>query len=149
MRQLTFYRQKRQDGGTRTAVATEHATLLHDFKPGDEPSDPALLWFVDLRCQGRRLPANPEKARQWLLEQTRVIRAGLTVLADQLGAGMDIDAWPLQWPVPNPPRGVQMSIVCSVTRRLTGLEIALILTDIRDHWEEIVQGLHAAEPVAS
>ena len=53
--ELSFYRQKRQDGGIRTAVTVDGDTVLHRFQPGEGASDPALLWYVDLRCAGRRL----------------------------------------------------------------------------------------------
>jgi hypothetical protein len=141
MSKLTFYRQQRQDGGIRTAITVDEATVWHHFQPGAEPPDPALLWYVDIRCEGTRLPVEPEAARRWLLDQAAAIRQALTDLADKLQAGLDTDPFPLEWEVPNPPRRVKMKLVCSATRRQTLLALSRILTDIRDRWEAILDEL--------
>jgi hypothetical protein len=73
-------------------VAIDDRTVLHLFEPGRDDSDPALLWFVDLRCRGRRLPTEAESARQWLLDQGPIVRAGFAVLADEIRVGLDEDA---------------------------------------------------------
>ena len=52
MPNLTFYRQKRVDGGVRTGVELDGETVASLFEEGDPERDPALLWFVDLRCEG-------------------------------------------------------------------------------------------------
>jgi hypothetical protein len=147
MSDITFYRQYRRDNGARTAVTVDGETVLHRFDRGDEDWDPVLLWYVDLRCKGRSLPAGAEEARQWLLDNSGVIRAGLEKLADELRAGLDVSAWPLQWRVPGTGRGVRMNVVCSVVRRLEGIEIANILRDLAAHWEELVRGLPSLDPV--
>lgn len=149
VRELIFYLQKRQDGGTRTAVALDDDTLLHRFETGQKPSDPALLWYVDVRCKGARLPIEPEKVRQWFLDQGPVIRKALSTLSEKLRAGVDLELWPLQWPVPGSPRGARMSIVCSAIRRMTLLDLARILTELRDEWETIIRNLPVAKPVSS
>jgi hypothetical protein len=149
MAKLSFYRQMRQDGGLRTAITTEDDHLLHLFQRGKKPDDPALLWYVDIRCQGARLPTEPEPARQWFLDQAPIILEALTQLAEKLQAGMDIQAWPLLWDSPRHPRGVRLTIACSAVRRTPSLEIASILTDLRDHWREIIRGLPAPQPAPS
>jgi hypothetical protein len=147
--ELSFYRQKRHDGGIRTAVTADGVTVLHRFQPGDAPSDPALLWYVDLRCSGRRLPVEPEATRQWLLAQSPIVRDNLTRLASKLEAGMDVEPWPFQWQVPRPPRGVRMTIVCSAVRRLPMLEIASILIDLCENWDEWLRELEVPQALAS
>jgi hypothetical protein len=139
----------RQDGGLRTAVTAEDDHLLHLFQRGKKPDDPALLWYVDVRCQGARLPTEAEQARQWFLDQAPVIREALTELAEKLHAGVDSEGWPLLWEVPHHPRGVRMTIACSAVRRMAALDIASILTDLRDHWEEIIRRLPVPEPAPS
>src|SRR5437867_2729663 len=99
MPRLNYYRQRRRDGGTRSGVAVDDAVLLHSFEPGAEASDPALLWYVDIRCEGPRLPARPDPVRQWLLAQRVILAGGLRALAEELRAGVDVDVWPLQRPI--------------------------------------------------
>lgn len=149
MGKLVFYRQKRQDGGTRTAVSIDDTTALHHFEAGPDPSDPALLWYVDLRCEGARLPADPEKALHWLRRQAPVIRSAFAQLAARLRAGKGADGWPLQCDVPNPPRGVRMTLVCSATRRVTLPEIAEAVREVGDHWEDVLGQLEPATPSPS
>lgn len=145
MSKLTYYRQKRMDGGTRTGVEVGGVTVLGRFEHDAEETDPVLRWYVDLRCEGARLPGDPEAVRNWLLDNAGLIRDALHALAEELRAGMDFDTWPLQWKVPKGPRGVRMTIVCSVTRRLDARDIARVLADIAAHWEEVVGGLLVGE----
>ena len=57
MHKLTFYHQKRRDGGLRTGVDFDDERVLERFEPGDLARDSALEWFVDIRCRGETLPA--------------------------------------------------------------------------------------------
>jgi len=59
---ITFYRQARRDGGIRTGIEIDQNTVLMRFDRGRKESDPALLWCVDVRCSGARLPREPETA---------------------------------------------------------------------------------------
>lgn len=142
MHKLTCYQQQRQDGGVRIAVTVDDATVFHKFEPGDEEnSDPALEWFVDVRFFGKQLPTEPEDARQWLLDQEPQVRQGLTGLAEKLQAGLDVEGWPLEYKVPTTVRGLKITIVCSAIHRVTCLDIASILTRIRDEWKQTIQSL--------
>src|SRR5262249_4105359 len=141
MPKTPFYRQYRRDHGVRTGVDIDGTTALHLFEPGEDDPDPALLWFVDLRCEGAALPAGVEEARQWLLDNATVIRSGFETLAQEVGPGMDPDAWPLLWKIPGTARRVRMTIVCSAARRLEGRDIAKVLADVAEHWEERIRGL--------
>ena len=65
MSKIVFYRQKRRDRGLHTGVLIEGGTALEleegvNWKGGD----PILLWWVDLRCEGKKLPTRTEPARQ-------------------------------------------------------------------------------------
>src|SRR3954451_9524953 len=97
MPDLTFYRQKRVDGGVRTGIDIDGVTVCEDFEEGDEERDPALRWYVDLRCSGDSLPHDADLAREWLLEHEEMIRDGFSRYASQLAAGADRDDYPLQW----------------------------------------------------
>jgi hypothetical protein len=147
MPKLTYYQQQRADGGVRTAIFTEHETLLHHFEEGSDDTDPTLLWFVELRCEGRRLPAEPEPARQWFLDHAELMRNGLKALAERLEVGMDAD-WPLLWPMPAAPRGVRVTIAISVARRSVGLKAASILADVADHFEANLRKLRVPQPAS-
>jgi hypothetical protein len=146
MPKLTFYRQRRRDGGTRTGVDVDGAAVLQQFEAGKKPSDPVLLWFVDIRCEGPSLPATPEGARDWLLAQAETVTTALERLADDIGPGLDVNVWPLRYPVPGTRKGVRLAVVCSATRRLAGREMATVLKDLADNWAKYVRGLKAAEP---
>src|SRR5581483_5387069 len=90
MHNLTFYRQKRQDGGMRTAITVDDDYVFHQFQPGDEdPPDPALLWFVDVRCEGKALPTAPDAALNWFRKHAKLIKDAMTEFADKLQAGLD------------------------------------------------------------
>lgn len=146
MTDISFYRQQRQDGGVRSGLEVDGGIVLHHFQEGRGDSDPALLWFVDVRVKGRNIPRTAEAARAWFAEQKIIIQEGLRNLAEELRAGMDFDSWPLQRPLKGVPRGAQVQIVCSAVRRLKARDIAKILIDIADHWLELLQELEPYQP---
>ena len=143
MSKLSFYQQERLDGGVRTAITADDDTILHHFESGPDDDDPVLAWYVDVRCEGSRLPAEAAEAKEWFLRHAAVIRQGLRAVADELRAGIDVHAWPLQRPIKGGPRGVAIKIVCSVHRRQDALDMAKILGDLATHWEERIKGLTA------
>src|SRR5438445_6610645 len=97
MDKVTFYYQKRQDGGLRAGVDFNGDRVLERFEPGpqEEPRNSALLWFVDLRCAGEGLPSEPEELRKWFLDRSKPIQSALRQLAKDLAAGIESD-WPLK-----------------------------------------------------
>jgi hypothetical protein len=137
MKKLTFYYQKRRDGGLRTGVELDGERILENFEPGSLPQDSALLWFVDVRYSGEGIPDQPEAVRQWLLQRSDKIRMALRELSAELTAGMDND-WPLKKEVPAA-NGVEMAIYCSAMRRVNGREISTILSNLEQHWPNILQ----------
>ena len=147
MSKITFYRQKRRDGGIRTGVEINGETELglEEGFTGDE-LDPVLVWFVDLRCEGQKLPADAEAVRAWLLKYTSVIRSGFQSLAEEILAGIDFNSYSYLWPVPDAPRGVRMLIACCAMRRLEAREMRGVLLDIAANWAERLQRLPAVEP---
>lgn len=145
MNKLIFYHQKRRDSGIRTGVELNGERILEQFEPGDPQQDSALLWFVDVRCSGERIPSQPEEVRQWLMARSDEIRAGLSELSNELIAGIDRE-WPLKKELPSAD-GVNMAIYCSAIQRLSGREISSILSDLANRWTLLVQNFGAYEPL--
>src|SRR5260221_10471744 len=93
MHTITFFRQARLDGGIRTGVDVNGAVAWHHFQAAGEEYDPALVWYVDLECEGSDsdLPDGKDQARQWLLDQAPIIQKGLRDLAEKLRIGFDAE----------------------------------------------------------
>ena len=142
MTKLTFYHQARADGGKRTGIESDRDTLLHHFAPGHEEHDPALLWYVDLRCEGEGLPDTPEGARDWFVRNTDYFVAQLRAMAnDGLSAGFDPDLMPLERHLADAPDGVHVTVVVSAVRRLLARDIGPRLREFADHWGELLSQL--------
>jgi hypothetical protein len=145
MSSITFYRQRRADGGTRTGIDVNGRTVLDQFEEGKGEPDPALVWYVDVRCEGARLPRTAESAQQWLIDLEPVISRGMDDLGDKLTAGIDNDAWPLEHTLRRS-GGVKITIACSAMRRVDAKQIATVLRDIAAHWTERLAGLNLGQP---
>jgi hypothetical protein len=142
---ITFFRQARRDGGIRTGIDIDDHTVLSRFETGTRDDDPTLLWYVDVRCEGTRLPRDVEAARQWLLRHDDSIRQTLDALARQVPDGLD----PSEWPLRTTKRlgGASVTIACSAVRRVEAREMAAILRDVAEHWTQRLDALtvsHAA-----
>jgi len=142
MKSLTFYHQKRKDGGVRTGVELDGERVLEQFKPGRGAPDSALEWFVDVRCRGQRLPDDSEAVRRWLLGQSAEIQAHLERMANELRTGMDPD-WPLTSEMDSTANGVAIKIVCSAVRRLSGRDIGQVLLQLKRSWGRLIASLPA------
>jgi hypothetical protein len=145
---LTFYRQRRMDGGLRTGIMLGESTVLGHFEEGGEDYDPSLLWSIDLRCDGPTLPSSAEGARQWLLAHESIIKDGFERYAEHLRAGSDpTGAFLLEWAdFPNRPQDVAMKIVCGAMRRIDALSLARELRFIGENWRSLIVGLAANTP---
>ena len=155
MHELTFYRQKRYDGGVRMGVELdgEH-TLLAIFQEGpleeqDNPLSSALLWYFDLRCHGDDLPTQPEQAREWLRSFEASIRDGLRRLVSAISLGVD-DSSPIRWDdFEGLPEGVRVEAVLSSIRRVKNDELLRVVEEIADQFGAFLGQLSPAEPVTS
>jgi hypothetical protein len=142
MAKLIFYRQKRYDGAIRTGVELDGETIAERFEGSGADRDPALLWYIDLRCDGDGIPDDPDAATQWLLDQSAIIHDGFARNAERLRAGADVDVYSLIWSeFENVPAGVQITIACSAVRRIDAREMAANLASVGEHWEAIVRSL--------
>jgi hypothetical protein len=136
------------DGGYRTGIELDRVTLFERFEEGEFERDPALRWYIDLRCQGSSLPDDPEAARQWLLDQSPVICEGFRRYADQLAVGVDPDDYPLLWDdFRGVPVGVRMTIASSAIRKVDARELDANLRDVASHWTERIESLGVEQPV--
>jgi hypothetical protein len=142
MPRLIFYRQKRYDEAMRTGVELDGETIAERYDEGGSELDPALLWYVDLRCEGSAIPAGPDEASHWLLDHSDLIRSGFSAFAEHLRAGADPDIYSLTWDkFENAPENVRMSIACSAIRRIDAREMAVTLKEIGDDWTTIIRQL--------
>jgi len=144
MKNLTFYHQKRRDGGVRTGVELDGERMLERFEPGSPLEDPKLLWWIDVRCSQKTWPSEPEEVRAWLLESAQKIEGGLRAFAAELGAGIDIN-WPAKYVVSSR-TGVKIEIFCSAMRRVGGREIQAEISKLAKNWQTIIAQLPSCEP---
>ena len=149
MKTLNFYHQKRKDGGIRTGVDFNGERVLEQFMSGRIPPDSALEWFVDVRCQGRRLPDDPDEIRHGLLEHGGEIQSHLEKMAARLRTGIDPE-WPFTSEEVSTGDDVEIKIVCSAILRRTGRDISRVLLELKQAWPRLIGALPAlqAEQVA-
>ena len=147
MSKLTFYVQARSDGGRRTGIDIDDETVLGRFEPDGEEFDPALLWYTDIRCKGE-LPSEAARARDWLLQQSELLKGELKKLGTKLEVGLDFGPWPLQRKVENAPHGVEITIVCSSIRRVASHDFGKTLGRLADEFTAIVNSLGSVEAAA-
>src|SRR6266478_481859 len=137
MAKIIFYRQKRRDGGIHTGIEIDGHTAMEQEEGIEwDNADPILVWYVELRCEGKKLPVRAEEARKWLLHQEDLIRENFARLVLELSVGMDYNCWPLLWPMPKAPRGVKLAVACHAMHRADALAIANVISDMAVHWEE-------------
>ena len=139
MSELTFYRQKRQDHGVRTGILLNGVTIYGMFEEGssdfvNDPLGSGIVWFVDVRCKGDRIPDDPEDARRWLMDAEPQISRALAELSERLPLGQDPSDWPFRWIVTGSPEGTTIEIVWSCTRSTVAREISEAFEEIRSHW---------------
>jgi len=143
MDKLNFYHQKRGDGGLRSGIDFNDERVLESYQPGTPPEDSALLWFIDIRCSAENLPSEPESIRRWFLNRSDLIQSALNQLDGDLSAGID-GGWPIRRVITTGD-GVNMAVYCSAIRRLTGREIAQVLSDLRNAWPDLLKHLDTYE----
>src|SRR6266568_8390513 len=133
MAKITFFRQARADGGIRMGLDLDGQCVAHHFEPGSDENDPRLIWFVDLRCQGRQLPRSAETAIQWLRGKASMIKAAFAELAHTLELGVD-DYIPQEHVLKGAPKGVRMAIVYYSARRVAARQIRRHVRETGERW---------------
>ncbi|HVS69814.1 MAG TPA: hypothetical protein VHQ47_01005 [Phycisphaerae bacterium] len=144
MPKLVLYQQKRVDGGVRTGIELDDATIASRFDEGRGPPEPALLWYVDIRCEGRRIPSDPSHAIAWLLKNADAFTTALDDGARKFNTGIDGNAWPLRLPVQGLPSGTHGEIACSSMRRVSGRELTRVLHTLSNSWDELIRSVETA-----
>ena len=139
MSKVTFYRQKRFDGGIRTGIDIDGDRALHHYEPGKGDENPALQWYVDLRISGD-LPDAPDELRAWLLGHASKICNALNDLSRK-HIGTDEDLVPFQAELPTIQKGVKIVVVWSAVRRVNNLEFTEVLRQLAVHFVEYVNEL--------
>jgi hypothetical protein len=143
MSKIIFFRQRRADGGVHSGVETEEHKA--DFyQEGAGEYNPALEWFVDLRVEGKDLPPDLQEAIEWLTAQGKIISLAFEQLSRELAAGIDFGSWPLEWPVPQAPQGVEMSIISSCVQRVSARDLSCILEQIASNWSRYLTEISSA-----
>lgn len=147
MASLTFYRQQRVDGGVRTGIDADGIILADDFQEGDQEHDPALLWYIDLRCEGGSLPTEVEPALEWFRANAEGFAEILETVADHLAAGIDAEALPYRQPFPNRLPGVALEVAIYAMRRVAARNVAQELRHMSGHWAELLNAVSVSTRV--
>jgi hypothetical protein len=136
------------DGGVRTGIELDGDTVYGLFEEGEDECNPALLWYVDLRCQGSKLPETARGARKWLIDHAKMISNGFSKCAVDIRAGIDPDIYPLFWDkFSDIPESIQLTIAISAIRRVNAIEMSKVVAEIDSRWIEIVRSLKPPLPV--
>lgn len=147
MTKLTFFYHKRKDAAVRIGVEVEEDRVLERYIPGQENSDSALLWYIDVRCStDEEISADSEAVRKFFLKLSTPIQVALKSVANELSVGLDSDIWPNKWGLKNLPQGISGEIVCSATRRITDGELVNVLLTLANEWPELIADL---QPLAA
>jgi hypothetical protein len=146
MSTLILFQQARVDGGVRTGMEVDGTTAFMDFQEGAEEYDPALLWYIDLTCEGELLPHDAEAARQWLRGASPAVVRALETAAEELRLGFDSDVRPFERSFPDAIPSVNLVLCASAMRRVEGREIASKIKNLAEHWDETIAQL---KPLAS
>jgi len=145
MTKITFFANKRQDDGFRTGIDIDGETIWHHFVPGSEDADPALLWWVDVSCEGD-LPSDPDGVRQWMREHADLIRKYVNQAAGDIDpVGFDVELRPFRREYLS--GNVRIVVVASAVRRLEAREMGVVLQDLSNRWVELLQELEQPSEV--
>lgn len=138
---ITFYQQKRFDGGVRTGVDIDGVSAFHRFEAGGDDVDNALLWYLDVRCKGDELPLDSHGAIDWLRSNTATIQRLLESAVRDLEVGMDRELRPFRRTEEVGPPLATIGVYISCVQRMEAGEIAGEVQRIRDQWESILNSL--------
>lgn len=141
MATIKFFYQERYDGGVRTGIGVNDEMVLHRFLPGDEDSDPALLWYLDVVFKGDSLPAGSDEAKQWLCDQSDTIKRELLQAAEHLVVGLDVGPDTRYRATLVLMDSATGEIMISGARSLSERELADKVRSVAASWDEIMTTL--------
>jgi len=146
---VTFFRQKRFDGGIRTGISADGTLLLHRFDPGDlENENPALEWYVDITLSAEDIPENLDNLKSWLVQQQKSVSSVLREIGREFRAGTDFPELPFRYEK-KLPDGLRISVSFSAVLRVDCLQMAQILENLADSWSDLVSQLDIYTPITS
>lgn len=146
MAEFSFFRQLREDGGIRTGIELNGEYCWESLHEGTG-DDPALVWYVDVRGRGDRVPCDEGAIVGWLMDQSQPVRDALYQLAARLAAGYDFSIWPVRWPIASSIPDVSLEVVVSTIRRMDALNVAGVLRELADSWMSVLESLEPVTPV--
>jgi hypothetical protein len=141
MATLGFYHDVRADGGRRTGVEVNGSCELELYEEESGDFDPALLWYVDLSCEGESLPPERELARLWFLNNEQPLVEILLSVADRIEIGFDVEARPFRRIIADGPGGSRVSVSVSAIHRLQAREVATELRSLTRNWRNLLERL--------
>jgi hypothetical protein len=141
MTTLGLYHDVRVDGGRRTGLEINGSCELELFEEESRDFDPAILWYVDLACEGESLPRDPGYARQWFLDNEKPLAEILLSVADEIDIGFDVEVRPFRRTFEGGPGGTRVSVSASAIHRLQAREVAAELRELTRNWRSLVERL--------
>jgi hypothetical protein len=141
MTKLTFYYHERVDGGRRTGIEINDTSALEFYQEESEDVDPALLWYVDLYCEGEYLPGEAEVARRWFLDNEKPLAEILLDVAGEIDVGFDVEVRPFRRVVNDGPGGCRVHVLVSAIHRLQAREVARDLREVAQSWRSLLERL--------
>lgn len=143
MAQIEIYRQQRADGGIRTGLEVGGEQLLQSFEPGKGEPDPAIEWYVDIRCKARgKGPRTSAEAMAWLSAHSELLRTALERAADRVPVGTDPSVWPRMEGV-HDAGGMSIVVAYSAISRAKGRQIAAKMRSWARTFSRVVDKLAA------
>ena len=145
MPEVTFYKHRRMDNGTRYGIALNQRTIFHRYDRKSD-DDPVLQWYIDVRLLGSKIPSDAKGIKHWLLMHGDFIRKGLQAHAKGLSARIVSRGYPIIFDLPEAPDGIYASIVVSAALKLSAADIASELMALHDEWAEVVGSIPRYKP---
>lgn len=140
MAKVVFFRNARQDGGVRTGIEIDGQAVWHQFSTGKGEVDPTLEWWVDVRCEGKNVPTDPDAAREWLMDESNHIADFVAQASKDIDPqGFDVGLNPFRREYKQP--GVRVAVLASAARRITSKKMGRVLTEIAKKWNDYLNEL--------
>lgn len=149
MNKVVFFWNDRMDGGVHFGLVANDVLLFDELKDGSGESDPALNWFVDIKCESKSLPKGAAEIRNWILNLAPQINQALDALASKLEVGTDGDISPfsIKTKVSAHPASVHIEVKGSALRTIRETQIAGHIMKVKKSWERELRRLSEVNPI--